>query len=56
MNVLSYCDGHHNLLEIADLIEKPFWELLPIVESLVKHGLLEQKYAEVEALWQTRKS
>ena len=50
MNVLSYCDGHHNLLEIADLIEKPFWELLPIVESLVKHSLLEQKYAEVEAL------
>lgn len=46
MNLISYCDGNKTLLEIANLIEEPFWELVPLVENLVAHGLLEQKYAE----------
>ena len=44
MNLISYCDGSLSLLEIANLIDEPIWELVPIVEKLVAHGLLEQKY------------
>jgi len=44
MNLISYCDGSLTLLEIADLIKEPFWDLMPIVEKLVIHGLLEKKY------------
>ncbi len=40
MNLISYCDGQNSLLEIAELIEEPFWELAPIVEKLVDNGLL----------------
>ena len=43
MNLISYCDGSISLLEIANRINEPFWELVPIVEQLVKHDLLEQK-------------
>jgi len=40
MNLISYCDGAHSLLEIAELIDEPFWELQPIMNRLVEHGLL----------------
>ena len=40
MNLISYCDGTHSLLEIAELIDKPFWELIPIIEKLKGNGLL----------------
>ena len=44
MNLISYCDGTLNLLEIADLIEEPFWELLPIVDKLKKHDLIVSEF------------
>ena len=44
MNLISYCDGTLNLLEIADLIEEPFWELLPIIDKLKKHGLIVSEF------------
>ncbi len=47
MNLISYCDGTRTLLEIVYLIEEPFWELIPIVEKLVFHGLLVQKDAPI---------
>jgi len=40
MNILTYCDGDLSLLEIAELIDEPFWELVPIMEKLIEHGLL----------------
>ncbi len=40
MNLISYCDGDHSLLEIANLIQVPFWELTPIVDKLIDHKLL----------------
>ena len=46
MNLISYCDGQHSLLEIAELINEPFWELIPIVEKLVEHRLLELSFPE----------
>ena len=47
MNLISYCDGLKSLLEIALIIDEPFWELIPIVERLVEYGLLEQKYINI---------
>ena len=40
MNMITYCDGYHTLLEIAELIDEPFWELVPIMKKLIEHGLL----------------
>ena len=40
MNLISYCDGTKSLLEISELINEPFWELIPIVNKLIEHGLL----------------
>lgn len=40
MNLIAYCDGNLTLLEIADRIGEPFWELLPIVKKLICHDLL----------------
>jgi aminopeptidase-like protein len=48
MNLISYCDGKHNLLEIAELIHKPFWKLLPMVEKLLDNSLLSVKTNDVE--------
>ena len=41
MNMIAYCDGQHSLLEVADRIGEPFWELIPIAEKLIEHGILE---------------
>jgi len=43
MNLISYCDGTRSLLEIADLINEPFWELAPIATKLTANGLLLQQ-------------
>jgi len=46
MNLISCCDGNTSLLEIADLINEPFMELVPLVEKLVDNGLLSVKISE----------
>jgi aminopeptidase-like protein len=48
MNLISYCDGNKSLLEVADLINEPFMELVPLVEKLVDNGLLSVKTSEGE--------
>ena len=40
MDLISYCDGNTNLLDIANLINKPFWELVPVMSQLIDKGLL----------------
>jgi aminopeptidase-like protein len=40
MNLIAYSDGSLTLLEIADRIGEPFWELVPIVKKLICHDLL----------------
>jgi aminopeptidase-like protein len=40
MHLLAYCDGAHDLLAIADMIDVPLWELLDTVRRLKAHGLL----------------
>ena len=40
MDLISYCDGEHTLLQIADKIKTPCWETYEILEKLKKHSLL----------------
>ena len=40
VNLISYCDGNHSLLEISEILDEPFWKLIKIVKKLVKHKLL----------------
>ena len=41
MSLISYCDGQKSLLEIAETLNIPIWELYGIIDILIKHGLLE---------------
>jgi len=41
MNLISYCDGKHTLLEIADVIGEPVSELVVILEPLIAGGLID---------------
>jgi len=40
-NLITWSDGSHSLLEIAELCGAPIWDLYPIVDKLVEHNLLE---------------
>ena len=39
-HLLSYCDGKHSLLDIAEKIEIPIWELYELVDELVLQDLI----------------
>jgi aminopeptidase-like protein len=40
MNLISYCDGNHSILDIAEKINVPSWELYDLVEKLKSQNLL----------------
>jgi len=40
MNLITYADGFNSLLDVADLIGSPLWELKPILDDLVDKGLI----------------
>lgn len=40
MNLITWSDGRHSLIEIADKCNCPVWELYPILDRLKEHGLL----------------
>jgi aminopeptidase-like protein len=40
MNFISLCDGESSLLEIAENINVPIWDLYDIVQILVNHNLI----------------
>jgi aminopeptidase-like protein len=40
MNLIAYCDGHRSLLEIAEKINVPLWNLIPIAKTLKESELL----------------
>ncbi len=42
MNMLSYCDGKNSLLDIAELIDEPFWEVVPLADRLIEQDLLQK--------------
>jgi aminopeptidase-like protein len=41
MNVIAYADGNNDLIEISNKIILPFWEILPIIDKLIKNDLFE---------------
>jgi aminopeptidase-like protein len=41
MDLLTYADGKHSLLDIAELLAIPAWSLEPVCRELANHGLLE---------------
>lgn len=41
VDLISYCDGHHDLLEIAELIGEPIGSLVEILKPLIAYGLIE---------------
>lgn len=40
MNLITWSDGSRSLIDIAELCDVPIWDLYPIVQKLVDHGLL----------------
>ena len=40
MDAISYCDGAHTLLDIADLIGAPAAQVLAVLEPLIAAGLV----------------
>lgn len=40
MNILAYADGSHSLLDIAELMGVPIWQLRPLVDTLTSHKLI----------------
>lgn len=41
MNLLTWSDGQHSLLDIAEKCDCPIWLLYPLVDTLREHDLLE---------------
>jgi aminopeptidase-like protein len=41
MNVLAYCDGQHDLIELADRAQLPASRVIEILQPLIRHGLVE---------------
>lgn len=45
MDMMAYCDGTFSLLDIAEIIGVPIWELVPMYQKLSEHGLLRNEEA-----------
>ena len=42
MDIITYCDGKHSLVEIAEIINVPIWELYEKIEVLLNEKLIER--------------
>ena len=42
MHILSMADGNHDLLALAQKLHMPAWELVPYIDELAQHELLEE--------------
>ena len=42
MNFMAYADGSNDLIEIANIIKVPIWNLYDIVNKLLRHGLIKK--------------
>ena len=40
MNFISFCDGRSSLLEIADKLNMPIWDLYSLIDELYSHDLI----------------
>jgi aminopeptidase-like protein len=43
MDFISYCDGKNSLLQIAEILNVPIWDLYNIVDTLQNHKLITSK-------------
>ena len=43
MNLMTWSDGKHSLLDIAELCNVPIWKLYPILEKLIDEKLIKLK-------------
>ena len=41
MNLIAYSDGSRSLLDIAEFINTPFWEIELLCTKLEEYGLIE---------------
>jgi len=41
MNLISLCDGRSSLLDIAEILGAPVWDLYDLIDTLVSHKLLQ---------------
>ena len=41
LDFISWSDGQHSIIDIAEICEVPVWDLYPLVERLVEHNLVE---------------
>lgn len=41
MDLITWSDGSHSLIKIAELCDSPVWELYPIVDKLKSHDLID---------------
>jgi len=41
MDLISLCDGENSLLQIAETLNTPIWELYELIDTLVEHKLLQ---------------
>ena len=42
MNLIAYADGTRSLLKIAETIQVPMWELIPIAQKLKTEKVLKE--------------
>jgi aminopeptidase-like protein len=50
MDILAYCDGEHDLLEIAEMIDTPLWEMTSIIKMLIDNQLIKNISSSTETL------
>lgn len=48
MHLLAYADGRHSLLDIAEIIDAPIWELYPLCKLLEEKSLITLKFHEIK--------
>ena len=47
MNFISFCDGKLSLLEIAEKLDVPMWDLYDIINVLEKQGIIKREVLNI---------
>ena len=42
MNIISFCDGNHSLLDIAEILNSPCWKLYETINILIKKKIIHE--------------
>lgn len=50
-NILAYADGHHSMVDMAELFERPIDQIRLMVDELVGHDLLRLDFESTPAPW-----